>query len=150
MHKRREWQDVYSLFVTHFIEINVLKNKNEVPYKNEYFEISLRSWDTPSGMTAGKIIEDIVLCSVAQSCLTLCGPMGSSLPGSSAYGSLKARILKWGAISFLGNLPNLRIKLVSLSPELVGGFFTTIATSEDSKYNKHFKKVRLSNVKWLV
>ena len=27
MHRRWEWQDVYSLFVTHFIEINVLKNK---------------------------------------------------------------------------------------------------------------------------
>ena len=32
---------------------------------------------------------------VAQSCLTLCGPMDCSLPGSSIHGSLQARILEW-------------------------------------------------------
>lgn len=40
----------------------------------------------------------------------------------------------------LGNLPNLRIKLVSLSPELVGGFFNNIAISEASKYYQHFEE----------
>ena len=37
---------------------------------------------------------------VAQSCLTLCDPMGCSPPGSSVCGILHARILEWVAISF--------------------------------------------------
>ena len=37
---------------------------------------------------------------VVQFCLTLCDPMDCSPPGSSAYGILQARILKWVAISF--------------------------------------------------
>ena len=37
---------------------------------------------------------------VAQSCPTLCDPMDCSLPGSSVYGILQARILEWAAISY--------------------------------------------------
>ena len=37
---------------------------------------------------------------VAQLCLTLCEPMDCSLPGSSVYGILQARILEWVAIPF--------------------------------------------------
>ena len=37
---------------------------------------------------------------VAQSCLTLRGPMDCSLPGSSAYGIFQARGLEWGAVAF--------------------------------------------------
>ena len=37
---------------------------------------------------------------VAQSCLTLCEPMGCSLPGSSVHGIFQARILEWVAIPF--------------------------------------------------
>ena len=37
---------------------------------------------------------------VAQSCLTLSNPMDHSLPGSSIYGTLQARVLEWGAIAF--------------------------------------------------
>ena len=36
----------------------------------------------------------------AQLCLTLCGPMDCSLPGSSVHGILQARILEWLAIFF--------------------------------------------------
>ena len=36
----------------------------------------------------------------AQSCLTLCDPMGYSLPGSSVHGIFQARVLEWVAISF--------------------------------------------------
>ena len=36
----------------------------------------------------------------AQLCPTLCNPMDYSLPGSSVYGSLQARILEWVAISY--------------------------------------------------
>ena len=42
----------------------------------------------------------IVLCSVAQSRLTLCDSMDCSPPGSSVYGILQARILEWVAIAF--------------------------------------------------
>ena len=41
-----------------------------------------------------------LLCSVAQSCLTLCNPINWSLPGSSVHGILQARILEWVAIAF--------------------------------------------------
>ena len=37
---------------------------------------------------------------VAQSCPTLCDPVDCSLPGSSVYGILQARILEWVTISF--------------------------------------------------
>ena len=37
---------------------------------------------------------------VTQSCLTLCNPMDSLLPGSSVHGILHARILEWVAIPF--------------------------------------------------
>ena len=36
----------------------------------------------------------------AKSCLTLCDPMGCSLPGSSVHGILQARILEWVVLSF--------------------------------------------------
>ena len=35
-----------------------------------------------------------------QSCLTLCDPVDSSLPGSSVHGIFQARVLEWGAIAF--------------------------------------------------
>ena len=37
---------------------------------------------------------------VAQSCPTLCDPMDCRLPGSSLHGTLQARVVEWGAISF--------------------------------------------------
>ena len=39
-------------------------------------------------------------CSVARSCLTLCGPIDCIPPGSSVHGISMARILEWIAISF--------------------------------------------------
>ena len=41
-----------------------------------------------------------VLCSVTQSCPTLCEPMDCSPPGSSVHGIFWARILEWVAIPF--------------------------------------------------
>ena len=41
-----------------------------------------------------------VLCSVVQSCPTLCDPMDRNLPGSSVHGVLQARVLELGAIAF--------------------------------------------------
>ena len=40
------------------------------------------------------------LCSVTQSCPTLCDPVDGSLPGSSVHGIFQARKLGWVAISF--------------------------------------------------
>ena len=37
---------------------------------------------------------------VAQSCLTLCDPMDSKLPGSFIHGVFQARVLEWIAVSF--------------------------------------------------
>ena len=42
----------------------------------------------------------------AQSCLTLCGSMDYSPPGSSVHGIFQARILGWVAIPPPGDLPN--------------------------------------------
>ena len=49
-----------------------------------------------------------------QSCLTLCDPTDSSLPGSSVPGILQARILEWAAISF-SNVWEWKVKVKSLS-----------------------------------
>ena len=37
----------------------------------------------------------VLRAKLLQSCLTLCGPMDCSLPGSSVHGILQARILEW-------------------------------------------------------
>ena len=42
---------------------------------------------------------------VAQLCLTICGSMDCSLPGSSVHGILQARILEWVAIPFSKGSP---------------------------------------------
>ena len=42
---------------------------------------------------------DLCCAVYAQSCLTLCDPMGYSLPGSSIHGTFQARTLEWVAIS---------------------------------------------------
>ena len=51
----------------------------------------------------GKIIITAAAATAAkprQSCLTLCGPIDGSSPGSSVPGILQARMLEWVAISF--------------------------------------------------
>ena len=60
---------------------------------------------------------------VAQSCPTLCDPMGCSLPGSSAHGIFQAIVLEWIAISFSKKITYLdcssQHELSSLGIELV-------------------------------
>ena len=66
-----------------------------------------------------------------QSCLTLCNPIGCSPLGSSVHGILPARILSGLPCSPPGDLPDPRIKPISLkSPALAGRFFTISATRE--------------------
>ena len=64
------------------------------------------------------------VCSVVQSCLTLCNPMPCSLPGRSVHRISQPRILEWVAISLPGDLPKPGIEPVS--PVLAGGFYTTV------------------------
>ena len=40
------------------------------------------------------------VCSITQSCPTLCDPLDCGLPGSAVHGIFQARILEWAAISF--------------------------------------------------
>ena len=55
--------------------------------------------------------------------------MDCSLPGSSVYGILQARILEWVAMpSFRGSSPPRNQTLIIRSPARAGGFFPTRAT----------------------
>ena len=70
-----------------------------------------------------------------QLCLILFYPMDWSQPGSFVHGILQARILEWVAISSSEELPDSGIKPASLtSPALAGGFFTTSATWEATRF----------------
>ena len=51
-------------------------------------------------MMENKISANYILLLSLQSCLTLCDPIDSSLPGSSVHGIFQARVLEWGAIAF--------------------------------------------------
>ena len=63
-------------------------------------------WDSPgknTGVGCHFLFQGMKVKSeseVAQSCPTLCDPMGCSLPGSSIHGIFQARVLEWGAIAF--------------------------------------------------
>ena len=71
---------------------------------------------------------------------TLCDSLDCSLPDSSVYGILQAKILEWAAIfSSSRDLPDPGTQLLSLtSPALAGRFFTTNATWE-AKYNVNYR-----------
>ena len=64
----------------------------------------------------------------AQSCPSLCDPMDYSPPGSSVHGIFQSRILKWVAISYSrgSSLSGDQAQTSLGSPELAGGFFTTM------------------------
>ena len=66
------------------------------------------------------------MCSVAQSCPTLCNLTDGSLPGSSVHGILPARTLESG-LPFPppGGLLDAGMEPKSDSPVLAGRFFTT-------------------------
>ena len=61
-------------------------------------------WDSPgknTGVGCHFLLQCVKLKSeseVAQSCPTLRDPMDCSLPGSSAHGIFRARVLEWGAL----------------------------------------------------
>ena len=53
------------------------------------------------------------MCSVAQSCPTLCDPVDCSPPGSPVHGVLQTRILEWGPCPHPGDLPDPGIEPMS-------------------------------------
>ena len=73
----------------------------------------------------------VCACSITQSCLTLCGPMDCSLPGSSVHGVFQARILEQLAISYSRGSSDPGIEPTYLvSPALADGFFTTVPSGK--------------------
>ena len=62
-----------------------------------------------------------VCCLVTKSCLNLCNPMDSNLPGSSVHGISQTRMLEWVAIFFSRDLPQPGIQPTSHT--LSSGFF---------------------------
>ena len=80
------------------------------------------------------------ICSVAQSCPTLCEPLDCSLPGSSVHGILGEEY--WSGLQFSspGDLPKPGIKPVSLmSPALAGEFFTTVSPGKPKYPRGHIQ-----------
>ena len=63
---------------------------------------------SPSGTLKAEQAKNQCLCSVDESCPTLCNPRDCSPPGSSVHGILRARILEWVAISFSRGSSQLR------------------------------------------
>ena len=61
---------------------------------------------------------------VAQSCPTLCNPMGCSPPGSSVHGSLQTTILEWVTMPLSRGSSQPRDQTL-----IAGSFFTVLATS---------------------
>ena len=68
----------------------------DIVYSSKYFDNSLYEWI----LALNVHWNNLCAYEVAQSCPTLCDPVGCSLPGSSVHGILQARILEWVAISF--------------------------------------------------
>ena len=75
------------------------------------------------------ILLEVIMCLVAQLCLTLCGPMDCSPPDSSVHGIFQARILEhsllWGISLTQGSNPH-PLHLL----QMAGRFFTSSATWE--------------------
>ena len=79
----------------------------------------------PTGVSHRMLFPCVRVCVcvlVAQSCPTLCDPMGCSPPASSVHGILQARILEWIAIPF--SRGSSRPRDQTLVSFIAGRFFT--------------------------
>ena len=75
------------------------------------------------------------VCVCAQSCLSLCGPVDCSQPGSSLHRIFQARILEWGAIPYSKGSSQPRDQISSLmSPGLAGGLFPLVSSGKPAGY----------------
>ena len=87
--------------------------------------LASRAVAVPELVSHGQWAYLIPMCSVTQSCPTLCDPIDRNLPGSSIQGILQVRILQWVAISSPRYLPIPGIKPRSpTSHALTDGFCT--------------------------
>ena len=83
---------------------------------------------------------------VTQLCPILCDPTDCTLPGSSVYGILQARILEWIAIPFSrGSFPPRDWTQVSC---ITGRLFTIWATGKKGEYRNFFRRGMLRCQKW--
>ena len=80
------------------------KNSSFFPQKYCFYQKYIFLWMNTAAAAAKSL----------QSCPTLCNPIDGSPPGSPIPGSLQARILEWGAISF-SNAWKWKVKVKSLS-----------------------------------
>ena len=86
----------------------------------------------------------------AQSCPTLCDPMGRSPSCSSVHAIFQVRTLEWVAISSSGDLRHPGIKPVSLvSPALASVFFTDVPPGK-SVYALYLKIVLQFAFKFII
>ena len=81
---------------------------------------------------------------VAQSCPTLCSPMGCSLPRSAVHGIFQARVLEWVATSFSRGSSWPRNQ--SQVSRIVGRCFTVWATKEVLESVKKKKSKSISQL----
>ena len=72
---RHDWSDLAAAYIN---------------YKIKLESVCILIWKTIVGLCAKSL----------QSHLTLCYPIGCSLPGSSVHGIFQATVLEWGAITF--------------------------------------------------
>ena len=84
---------------------------------------------------------------VAQSCPTLCNPVDCNPPSSSVRGILQTRILEWVAMSSSrSSQPRDQTRVSGVAHR----FFTTSATWEAHKQDRHVKIVRNRRLEWAV
>ena len=101
----------------------------------------------------------MLVCSVAQSCLTLLDSMDYSPPGPCVLEIFQARIVEWVAISSSGDSPSPGIELTfPVSPALADGFFmtephiTSLTWYMSYSYTKLFTQIIFSreNNRWYL
>ena len=86
-----------------FIQLNTIKTKSIKEWEKELDRLFSKE-DIQMANKHEKMLKiahySVQFSSVNQSCLTLCDPMGCSLPGSSVHGTFQARVLEWVDTSF--------------------------------------------------
>ena len=107
------------------------------------FQCSAHGWEATQGVSTSGLCVSVCVCSVAQSCLTLCNPKDCNLPGSYVRGIFQARMLEWVAISSSRGSSRSRdrthISCVKI-PAMAGRFFTTVPPGKPTVPVGRFKK----------
>ena len=94
---RMHWLDLLAVQGTLKSLLQHHSSKASILWRSAFFIVQL----SHPYMTPGKTIAfTAAAAKLLQSCLTLCNPIDSLLPGSSVPGILQTRTLEWVAISF--------------------------------------------------